>query len=218
MLLGIYAAQRKHGFFLKSDKSIDASKFINYVNVAIKSNATADAADFIDTTRTALFIKRKNETLSKAEWEAFMDNDDVVRYARALVLFKQERFEDVITKLRFRSFEEENQGFRAEILFIKAGYEREEAAHHRKARHTEHGTRQSTTNFKKLIAGSQTATPDLQTKYNLFVKTLLTKLDITDNYRKGYAPENVKNEFKNIIETLPSLLERDWFLEKCALL
>lgn len=217
LLLSIYAEQRKHGFFLKSDQSIDAGKFINYINVAIKSNETAHAADFIQTTRAALFVKGQKEAL-KTDRETFMENDDVVRYARALVFFKQGRFEEVITKLRFRYFEDEILALRAELLFIKAGYEREETAHHRKGRHTEYGTRQSVNIFKKAITTTQTMIPSLREKYDLFTTAMLHLIDITDSYRRSYAPEVEKNEFQNWLIAQPILLEREWFLEKCVLL
>jgi hypothetical protein len=216
LLLSIYAEQRELGFFLKTDKSIDAGKFINYINVAIKSNEMAKATDFIENTKQALFVKTKNDALSPADRAAFIENHDIVRYARALVFFKQGRFEEVITNLRFRQFEDENFRLRSEIVFIKAGYEREEAAHHRKGRHTEHGTRQSVLDFGKLIATSQTTTPDLKVKYDLFVQTLLLMIDISDENRRNYTPERLKADFKHKIEAQIGLLERDWFLEKCA--
>jgi hypothetical protein len=216
LLLSIYTAQRELGFFLKVDKSIDAGKFINYINVALKSKQTAKAANFIENTTTSLFIKTKNDTFTPTERLAFMENHDIVRYAWALVFFQQKRFEEVITNLRFRHFDDENFRLRSEIVFVKAGYEREEAAHHRKGRHTKHGTRQSVSDFVKLITTSQTTTPDLAAKYELFAAVLLKMIAITDESRRNCTSETTKNAFKNEIETLPVLLERDWFLEKCA--
>jgi hypothetical protein len=202
LVFSVYQRQFELYNFLKPDQTIDILRFRNYVAVALKCQKTADAHRFIS--KMSDFLVHNTE------------KDDVVRYVRALVQFEEGDFEAVIQNLRFKKFNEKAFTLLAEIVFIKAGFEREEAAHSAKGRHSEHGTRQSVHDFLALIPKCTEADSIQAKKYTAFAQTLLALIDITDNYKRNFAPDKLKKTFENdYLKQNNIVLEREWFLKKC---
>jgi hypothetical protein len=203
LLFTIYSQQQKLGFFLESDNSMDEGKFRNYVNIAIKCSELTAAASFITSYEGSL------NTIHK---------DDIVQYAQALVLFETRKFDEVIHNIRLNTFREEDFLLRAEIVLIKAWFERVETEHSDKGRHLEHGTCDIIQAFEQKIGAATSIAAAPRQKFNTTVFAFTQLVVLFDTTKKGYVKTDKKAELLALVDWFlaqANLLDKTWFLLKC---
>jgi hypothetical protein len=189
-------------FFLEPDNSIGEGKFRNYVNMAIKCGELTAAANFITSYEPCL------NTLNK---------DDIVQYARALVLFETRKFDEVIHKVRLNTFRDEDFLLRAEIVLIKAWFERVEAAHFDKERHLAHDTCGIIQVFEHKIAAATSIAAAPRQKFSTTALAFAKLTALFDTAKKGYLQMDKKEELAALTDWLlaqTNLLDKAWFLLK----
>ena len=120
----------------------------------------------------------------------------------------------MIENLRFKQFAEEDSHLRSQIVFLKAWFELEEAAHHKAGRHTEFETLKRIEEFEQMITQTKTLAEAVQEKFLRFATAFRQMIALTETDRKGYAKASAKADCAAWIKQQEGLLERNWLLEK----